>query len=328
MWEWLRIFQRFIPLLILLFVYILNRDLAIFVNPEKPTPMKLFFSALFVVTSLVSFAQETSILVTPKWLNDHKQDPKLVILHVSFLQYDYDKEHIPGARYLWPEWLAPNTPYGAYNMPDIKTATQLLQNYGISNDSYIVICHVRNEVSPSARMFLTLENMGLKGKVLFLNGGLEAWKTEGYPVTKELPVVKKGNVVIKADNLLVDKDYVLKTMNSDKGVIVDARAKEYYDGAPVGNPRDGHIKGALNIYYQNMLDPKTYVFKTVDSLSYYFSPVVPDKKKEIVTYCFIGQTASVVYMSGRILGYDMKLYDGSMQEWSRIDELPMETTKK
>jgi len=44
----------------------------------------------------------------------------------------------------------------------------------------------------------------------------------------------------------------------------------------------------------------------------------------MVTYCFIGQTASVVYMAGRILGYPMKLYDGSLQEWSRIKELPME----
>jgi 3-mercaptopyruvate sulfurtransferase SseA len=29
-----------------------------------------------------------------------------------------------------------------------------------------------------------------------------------------------------------------------------------------------------------------------------------------------------------MLGYDMKLYDGSMQEWSRIKELPMEMTPK
>jgi thiosulfate/3-mercaptopyruvate sulfurtransferase len=284
--------------------------------------MKLLYSALFVFAPLISFAEEQPILVTPKWVNDHKQDPKLVILQVASLQFDYDREHIPGARYLWPEWLAPNSPRGAYNMPDIKTATQLLQGYGINNDSYVVICHIRNEVNSTARMFLTLENMGLKGKVSFLNGGLEAWKKEGYPV------VKKGNFVVKAGNLLVDKDYVLNTLNSDKGVVVDARAKEYYDGAPVGNPRDGHIKGALNIYYANMVDQETYLFKPVDSLSYYFSPVVPDKKREVVTYCFIGQTASVLYMSGRILGYDMKLYDGSMQEWSRIDDLPMEITKK
>jgi thiosulfate/3-mercaptopyruvate sulfurtransferase len=33
-------------------------------------------------------------------------------------------------------------------------------------------------------------------------------------------------------------------------------------------------------------------------------------------------------MAGRILGYEMKLYDGSLQEWSRLEHLPMEKTKK
>jgi len=32
--------------------------------------------------------------------------------------------------------------------------------------------------------------------------------------------------------------------------------------------------------------------------------------------------------AGRILGYNMKVYDGSMQEWSRLANLPMEKTKK
>jgi thiosulfate/3-mercaptopyruvate sulfurtransferase len=290
--------------------------------------MKTLLSLLLVLISFVSYSEDVPILVSAQWLNEHKSDPKLVILQVSFLQYDYDNEHIPGAHYLWPSWLAPDSPQGSMNLPDPKTATSYLQGWGVNTDSHVVVCHIRGEVSPSARMFLMLENLGLKGKVSFLNGGLEAWKKEGYPVTKEIPVAKKGNFVVKPGNLVVDRNYVLKTIDSDMGVIVDARAKNWYDGDPTGNPRDGHIKNAKNIPYQDMLDQANYTFKTVDQLSGYFTPVLPDKNKEVVTYCFIGQTASVVYMSGRILGYDMKLYDGSMQEWSRIAELPMESNKK
>jgi thiosulfate/3-mercaptopyruvate sulfurtransferase len=175
-------------------------------------------------------------------------------------------------------------------------------------------------------MFLTLEHLGLKGKVSYLNGGLEAWKKEGYPVTKTTPVVKKGNFKAQPAHLLVDKDYVLNTLKSDKGLVVDARAKRFYDGEPTGYPRDGHIAGATNIQYTEMVD-ESNLFKSNDQLNGYFAPVAP-KDKELVTYCFIGQTASVVYMAGRILGYDMKLYDGSMQEWSRFEELPMEKTQK
>lgn len=290
--------------------------------------MKPLLTTLLVLIVCVSFAQDTQILVTPQWLNEHNQDPKLVVLQTTFLKFEYDREHIPGSRFLWPSWLAPDSPTGSYNMPDAKAATDLLQQLGINKDSHIVIAHMRNEVSPAARMFLTFENLGLRGKVSFLNGGLEAWKKEGYPVTKDVPDVKKGNIVVKPGDLLVDKDYVLKTLNSEKGVVVDARMKRFYDGEPVGNPRDGHIKGALNIPYPDMINQTTYAFKPVDSLAAYFKPVVPDKNKEVVTYCFIGQTASVIYMTARILGYNARLYDGSMQEWSRIEDLPMEVTKK
>lgn len=288
--------------------------------------MKPFILVLFVLTALGTHAQE-SILVSPQWLNDHKADKDLVIVQPNFLKYDYDNEHIEGARYLWPSTLSPDSPLGNMNAPDPQAAAELLGAMGISRSSRVVLCHVRNEVSPTARMFLVLEQLGLKGNVYFLNGGLEAWKKAGYPVTKEVPAVKKVKFKPAVTTLLVDKEYVKKNLNSTETLIVDARAKNAYDGEPVGQPRDGHIAGAKNIPYAEMLDQATYVFKSSDQLKEYFTPIAtPDK--EIVTYCYIGQTASVVYLAGRILGYNMKLYDGSIQEWSRMSDLPMEKTEK
>lgn len=268
---------------------------------------------------------QVPILVTPQWLNEHKSDPNLVIVQVSFLQPAYDREHIANARFLWPSWLAPNSPQTSYNAPDLKEAEKILQQLGISNNSHVVVCHMGADVAASARMFLTLEHLGLKGQVSFLNGGLDAWKKEGLPVTNEIPVVKTGNFKVKAKTLLVDKEYVQKALQT--GTVVDARPTRFYDGEPTGYLRNGHITGAKNIPYTELINA-TNKFKSADSLQTYFIPVVQNKKDEVVAYCFIGQTASVVYMAGRILGYDMKLYDGSMQEWSWLENLPMETTKK
>ena len=287
--------------------------------------MKKIIICFLVIIPLFAQAQAT-ILVSPQWLNEHKNDPDLIILQVNFLQAEYEKEHIVGAQFLWPFWLAPNSPRANYNSPDVKEAQKRLRNLGISNSSRVVICHVKNEVSPSARMFLTLEHLGLRGQVLFLNGGLEAWKKEGLPITSEIPVVKNGNFKVKPTGLLVDKEYVLKTLQSTN-VVVDARMQRFYDGEPTGNPRDGHITGAKNIPFTEMVD-ESNVFKPVDQLQTYFIPVVPDKKTEVVTYCFIGQTASVVYLAGRVLGYEVKLYDNSLQEWSWLENLPMEKTEK
>lgn len=272
-------------------------------------------------------AKEPPMLITAEWLNDNINNPEFVLLQVNFLRLDYEKEHIKGARLLWPDWLAANSPEGNFNPPDAKEATKVLQQLGINKNSRVILYHTKGDVSVTARMFVTLEYLGLTGRVHYLNGGLEAWKNAGYPVTSELPVVKKGDFVASINQVLVDKDYVLRSLQSPSAVVVDARMKRFYDGDPTGNPRDGHITGAKNIPYPDLLD-SSFQFKHTDQLTGYFQPVVPDKKTEIVTYCFIGQTASVVYMAGRFLGYNVKVYDGSMQEWSRKEYLPMEKTKK
>jgi len=287
----------------------------------------LLLSLLSFQLSLSILAADQPILVTPQWVHERLNDPTLVILQLNFFRLDYEKEHVPGARFLWPEWLTPNSPDGSYNIPDAKKATEILQKLGISKNSKIVLCHIRDQVTVTARIFLTLEQLGLRGQVSYLNGGLEAWKKAGFAVTKEAPAVKKGNFKVKPGDLIVDKDYVLRTLRSDTAVVVDARMKRYYDGEPAGYPRDGHITGALNIPFPDMLD-STNAFKPLAQLEANFTAVVPDKKKEIVLYCFIGQTACVDYIAGRLLGYRVKLYDASLQEWSRREELPMEVKKE
>jgi thiosulfate/3-mercaptopyruvate sulfurtransferase len=274
-----------------------------------------------------SFAQQP-VLVSPQWLNENLKDPNLVILYTGFIvRADYDREHIEGSRFLWPEWLAYNTPEANMVSADAKAATKVLQNLGINKNSTIVICHKGADITITSRMFLALENFGLKGNVSFLNGGIEAWKKAGFPVTNKPADFKKGNFVASDKGMLVDKDYVQNALQTKSSEVVDARAKRWYDGDPTGNPRDGHITGAKNIPYPDMID-STNTFKPVEMLEKNFTTVVPDKQKEVVVYCFVGQTASVDYLVGRSLGYNMKLYDGSMQEWSRIPELPMKKTKK
>ncbi|HET9057539.1 MAG TPA: sulfurtransferase [Chitinophagaceae bacterium] len=287
-----------------------------------------YFSFIIVWLSLPFFihAQETSLIVSPQWVSDNLKDPRLVVLQVNFLRLDYENEHIKGARFLWPSWLSADSPEGNFNPPDGKQATKVLQKLGINKDSKIILCHTKGDVSIAARMFVTLEYLGLKDKVYFLNGGLEGWKKAGFPVTKEIPLVKQGNYKAIINPVLVDKDYVLQSLKSPSSAVVDARLKRFYDGDPTGNPRDGHITGAKNIPYTELID-STNSIKSKEQLLSYFKPV-SDKNKELVAYCFVGQTASVVYMTGRFLGYNMKVYDGSMQEWSRLPDLPMEKTKK
>lgn len=290
----------------------------------------LLKNLLTVALAFSFFASQAQqpVLVSPQWLYEQRNDPDLVILYTGFvIKQDFEREHIQGSRFLWPDWLAFDTPEGSMYPPDLKTAEKILQDLGINRNSKIVICHKGNEVTIASRMFMTLEHFGLEGKVSFLNGGIEAWKRAGYPVTTGATIIKKGNYKPTINQKLVDKDFVLYALSDQTMYVVDARLKRFYDGDPTGNPRDGHITGALNLPYPDMVDSLSQ-FKSTEKLQALFTPVLADKEKETVVYCFIGQTACVDYLAGRSLGYRMRVYDGSMQEWSRDEKLPMEKTKK
>ena len=131
----------------------------------KKIPVLL--SALFL--SFLVNAQ-SSIIVSPQWLNENLKDPDIVVLYTGFvIKADYDREHIEGSRLLWPEWLAHNTPEANMVPADVKKATKVLQDLGINKNSKVVICHRGADVTIAARMFLSMEHYGLKGQVFFLN---------------------------------------------------------------------------------------------------------------------------------------------------------------
>jgi thiosulfate/3-mercaptopyruvate sulfurtransferase len=44
---------------------------------------------------------------------------------------------------------------------------------------------------------------------------------------------------------------------------------------------------------------------------------------EIVSYCHVGQQASLVWLAARMLGHEARLYDGSFEDWSGRDDLPV-----
>ena len=143
--------------------------------------MRIILFTLLLAFGFSSSLSQQPVIVSPQWLNENIKDPDLVILYTGFvIKADYDREHIEGSRFLWPDWLAFDKPEGSMYAPDAKTATKVLQELGINNNSKIVICHRGSDVTIAARMFMTLEHFGLKGRVSFLNGGIEAWKRAGY----------------------------------------------------------------------------------------------------------------------------------------------------
>ena len=93
--------------------------------------------------------------------------------------------------------------------------------------------------------------------------------------------------------------------------LLDTRLREFYTGASnSGMPRAGRIPGAVNVPFPSLLTADRKLLDPAKLKSKL------GRRKDLVTYCHIGQQATVGYFAARYVGLKPKLYDGSFQDWS------------
>lgn len=274
-----------------------------------------------------SAAAEQRFIVTADWLKQNLKDPRLVLLHVG-QRAEYDAGHIPGALYISnADIAAPSgqTPDSlSLELPTKEDLTASLQKFGISNDSRIVLYFGKDWVSPTTRVYFTLDVFGLAENTSILDGGMPAWVAAGGELTKDVPTPKPGSVKLERnDKRVAAADHLKANLKKDNFKIIDARTPNYYDGSSAGNmPRIGHIAGAKNIPFNTFTDESNKL-KDDAALRKMFEDAGVKPYDEVVTYCHIGQQGTAAYFAARKLGYKVALYDGSFQEWSRLSDAPV-----
>src|SRR5690606_12968910 len=269
-------------------------------------------------------------LVTADWLQQNLDDPNVRVFEVSVDPGVYERGHVPGALNLsWHSDLVDTVRRDIISRENFEA---LLQTSGVDSDDTIVLYGDNNNWFAAWGAWV-FDIYGFSD-VKLLDGGRKYWEAQGLPLDTATPEYAASDITV-ADELrplrarLVD---VLEVVEGDApGQLIDIRGPKEYSGeifAPEGvqelSVRAGHIPGAVNVPWGTIVN-EDGTFKPADEIRDIYAAVGIDGSKPIISYCRIGERSSPTWFAlSRILGYDVKNYDGSWTEYGNSVGVPID----
>jgi thiosulfate/3-mercaptopyruvate sulfurtransferase len=269
-----------------------------------------FFASFLALASLTAAATRPDMLVSTDWLAKHLTDSKVVVLHVSGNRTAYDAGHLPGARFVPLSDLAITRDGIPNELPPVADLKKVLEAAGVSDDTRVIF-YSDTSVLPATRAFFTLDYLGHGEQAALLDGGLEKWRGEGRTLTKDAPAAVQGHFTPRPKpELVVQMDDVKKIGKPE--VLLDVRPAADFSGE-----KGSHIPGAVNAYWmENQASRENQTLKPEPELRKLYESLGITPNHPVVTYCNSGMQATQSWFTLKYLGYDVKLYDGSMSEWN------------
>jgi Rhodanese-related sulfurtransferase len=299
--------------------------------------MTLFKQGLFsilglfvLLSSQLASAAAADVLVTTDWLEKNLKNAKLRILEVSVDPGQFERGHIPGAFNL--SWHTDLVDPVKRDITSRENLQALLRKAGVNSDSTIVIYGDNNNWFAAWGAWV-LDIYGVQN-VKLLDGGRKKWEAEGRPLSAKATVAKAGSIEVGTANLQLRAFLpdVVKAANSNAEDVklVDIRSPDEYAGkifAPAGvaelSVRAGHVPGAVNVPWSQAVAADG-TFKSADELRKIYAAVGVDGSKPVITYCRIGERSSHTWFAlKKILGYDVRNYDGSWTEYGNSVGVPV-----
>jgi thiosulfate/3-mercaptopyruvate sulfurtransferase len=266
---------------------------------------------------------EPGRLIEPEQLEPTPRQGLLVV-HVASAAA-YQSAHIPGALLVEPGELVAGTPPAVGRLPAPERLEALFGRLGLTPD-VTVVAYDDEGGGWAGRLIWTLDVIG-HDRWAYLDGGILAWQAAGLPVDSGAPpAIAPGRVELRIDTgPVAEIPDVLAAIGDPTSVIWDARSKAEYLGLRSGSRRAGHIPGAVNVDWLELMDPARQL-RLIAHLPVLLAAHGITPEKQVITHCQTHHRSGLTYLAARLLGFRrIRAYHGSWSEWGNRDDTPVET---
>lgn len=236
----------------------------------------------------------------------------------------YAAGHVPGAVHVAPGDLVSGIPPATGRLPDRDALTTLFRRIGYSHGIEVVTLDDEGG-GWAGRLAWTLDIIGNR-TWRYLDGGLAAWVAAGLPIDRAPVHVPPSDVVITVDTgPIAEADDILGRLEDQDLVIWDCRSAAEFAGYRRAAVRAGHIPGAVNLDWLDLMDRKRNL-SLVENLQALLAEngIVPER--DVITHCQTHHRSGLTYMAARLLGFPrIRAYHGSWSEWGNRMDTPVQT---
>ena len=274
------------------------------------------------------------VLVSTDWVQDHRDDPKVLLVESNEDALLYSAGHIPGA--VEVDWTRDLNHPVRRDYLDQAGFEELARRIGITRGTTVVFYGDKNNWW-ATYAFWVFQLFG-HDNAKVMDGGRIKWLKEEREMTRDVPTREASDYRAPDrddSQQRVFRDAVLTHVEGG-GSLVDVRSPEEFSGERLHMPdypnegalRGGHIPGARSVPWSRTIDPDDGTFLDSAALEkIYLEENQLKRGDEVVVYCRIGERSSHSWFVLRyLLGFGtVRNYDGSWTEWGNLVGVPIET---